>query len=77
MISRSDLHIDIEKLTADATQMADENDRPRKINAEMLDALQYSLPILQEGLPEAIDHKWVKEAIVKVQKAIAEAERDS
>ena len=77
MSSRSDLHTDFEKLTVDATQMAEENARLRKINAEMLDALQYSLPILQEGLPEAIDHKWVKEAIVKLQKAIAEAERDS
>jgi hypothetical protein len=40
MSSRSDLHTDFEKLTADATQMADENARLRKINAEMLAALQ-------------------------------------
>jgi hypothetical protein len=41
-----------------------------------LNALVYALPILQEGLPDAIDHKWLKEAVVKVQNAIAEAERD-
>jgi hypothetical protein len=76
MPSRSDLYSDLDKLTDDATQMADENDRLRQINAQMLDALRYSLPILQEGLPEAIDHKWIKEAIIKVQNAIAEAERD-
>jgi hypothetical protein len=76
MSSRSDLHSDFEKLTADATQMADENARLRKINAQMLAALQCALPILQEGLPDTVDFDWTKEAIVKVQNAIAEAERD-
>ena len=76
MSSRSDLYSGLDKLTADATQMTDENDRLREINDQMLNALQYSLPILQEGLPEAIDHDWVKEAIAKVQHAITEAERD-
>jgi hypothetical protein len=42
----------------------------------MLAALQYALPILQQGLPETVDFDWTKEAIVKVQNAIAEAERD-
>ena len=76
MSSRSDLHTDFEKLTADATQMADENDRLRKINAQMVAALQYALPILQEGLPDTVDFDRTKEAIAKVQNAIAEAERD-
>ena len=76
MPSRMDLKRDFEKLTADATQMADENARLRKINAQMLAALQYALPILQQGLPETVDFDWTKEAIVKVQNAIAEAERD-
>jgi len=76
MPSRMDLKRDFEKLTADATQMADENARLRKINAQMLAALQYALPILQQGLPETVDFDWTKEAIVKVQDAIAEAERD-
>jgi hypothetical protein len=76
MSSRSDLQSDFEKLTADATQIADENARLRKINAQMLAALQYALPILQEGLPDTVNFDWTKEAIVKVQNAIAEAERD-
>jgi len=76
MSSRSDLHSDFERLTVDATQMADENARLRKVNAQMLSALQYALPILQDALPETVDFDWTKEAIVKVQNAIAEAERD-
>ncbi len=74
MPSRSDLHRDFENLTADAAQMADENVRLRKINAQMLAALQYALPILQQGLPETVNYDWTKEAIDKVQNAIAEAE---
>lgn len=76
MSSRSDLHSDFEKLTVDATQMADENARLRKVNAQLLAALQYALPILQDALPETVDFDWTKEAIVKVQNPIAEAERD-
>jgi hypothetical protein len=76
MSSSSDLNRDFEKLTADARQMADENARLRKINAQMVAALQYALPILQDGLPETVDFDWTKEAIAKVQNAIAEAERD-
>ena len=62
----SDLHNDFERLTADATQMADENARLRKINAQML---------AEEGLPETVNFDWTKEAIANVQNAIAEAER--
>jgi hypothetical protein len=76
MSSRSDLHRDFENLTADAAQMADENARLRQINAQMLAALQYALPILQQGLPETVNFDWTKEAIDKVQSAIAEAESD-
>jgi len=75
MSSHSDLHSDFEELKADATQMADENARLRKINAQMLAALEYALPILQEGLPETVNFDWTKEAIAKVQNAIAEANR--
>jgi phage-related minor tail protein len=77
MSSRSDLHADFEKLTADAKQMADENANLRKINAEMLAALKYTLPILQDGLPETVNFDWTKEAIAKVQHAMAEAERET
>jgi len=55
--------------------MADENARLRKINAQMLAALRCALPILEEGLPETVNFDWTKEAIAKVQNAIAEAER--
>jgi hypothetical protein len=76
MSSRSDPQSDFEKLTVDVAQMADENARLRKVNAQMLGALQYALPILQDALPKTVDFDWTKEAIVKVQNAIAEAERD-
>jgi hypothetical protein len=75
-MSSHDLHGDFEKLTVDATQMANENARLREVNAQMLGALQYALPILQDALPETVDFDWTREAIVKVQNAIAEAERD-
>jgi hypothetical protein len=35
------------------------------------------LPILQDGLPETVNFDWTKEAIAKVQNAIAEAERET
>jgi hypothetical protein len=72
-----DLESDFKKLTTDATQMAEENARLRKINAQMLAALQYVLPLLQEGLPATVDFDWTKEAVAKIQAALAEAERDS
>jgi hypothetical protein len=75
-MSRSDLHHDFERLTTDAAQMADENARLRKINAQMLAALEYALPILQQGLPDTVNFDWTKEAIDKVQSAIAKAESD-
>ena len=48
MSSRSDLDTDLAQLSTDATQLADENVRLRGINAEMLAALKYALPVLQE-----------------------------
>ncbi len=76
MSSRADLDNDLEKLTADATQMADENARLRKINAQMLAALQYVLPLLRDGLPATVNFDWTMDAIAKIQNAMAEAERD-
>jgi hypothetical protein len=70
------LIISISQLKADATRLADENDRLRRINAQMLAALRYSLPVLQAGLPEAVNFDWIREATAKIQGAIAEAERD-
>ena len=76
MSSRADLSGDFEKLMSDATHLADENARLRGLNTQMLAALQYVLPILQEGLPATVDFDWTKEAVEKVQNAIADAERD-
>ena len=76
MSSRADLDTDLGRLTEDATQLAGENDRLRRINADMLAALKYTLPILQDGLPVTVDTDWVKEAIGKVQDAIGRAESD-
>jgi hypothetical protein len=76
MSSRSDLDTDLAQLSTDATQLADENVRLRGINAEMLAALKYALPVLQDGLPESVDFDRMKEAVAKVQYAIGEAERD-
>ena len=42
----------------------------------MLAALEYALPILRDGLPATVNFDWTKEAVAKVQDAIAEAERD-
>jgi hypothetical protein len=77
MISRSDLDRSFSQLKADAMRLADENDRLRKINAQMLVALQSSLPVLQEGLPATVNFDRIREAVAKVQGAIAEAERDA
>jgi hypothetical protein len=60
----------------DPGQMAEENARLRKINSQMISALEYVLPLLQEGLPATVDFDRTKEAIAKVQDALAEAERD-
>jgi uncharacterized protein YaaN involved in tellurite resistance len=76
MSSRADLDGDLERLIADSTALADENDRLRRINAEMLAALESALPILQDASPPSVDLDSAKEVIAKVQAAIAEAESD-
>jgi hypothetical protein len=77
IMSRSDLDRDFSQLKIDATSLAEENDRLRRRNDQMLVALQSALPVLQDGLPGAANFDWVKEAVAKVQAAIAEAERDA
>jgi hypothetical protein len=77
MSSRSDLDRDFSQLKIDSTRLADENERLRSINDQMLVALHSALPVLQDGLPGSVNFDWVKEAVAKVQAAIAEAERDS
>ena len=56
--------------------MAEENAKLRKVNSQMISALEHVLPLLQQGLPATVDFDWTKEAIAKVQAALAEAERD-
>jgi len=56
--------------------MAEENTRLRKVNSQMISALEYVLPPLQRGLPATVDFDWTKEAVAKFQDALAEAERD-
>jgi hypothetical protein len=76
MSSRADLDGDLAQLMADSTALADENDRLRRVNAEMLAALESALPILQDAAPPAVDLDWAKEVTAKVQAAIAAAEQD-
>ena len=47
-----------------------------RINAQMLAALKFALPVLRDGLPGSVNFDWMKEAVAKAQDAIAEAERD-
>jgi hypothetical protein len=70
------LENDFRKLTTDARQMAEQNARLRKVNSQMIYALEYVLPLLQQGLPATVDFDWTKEAVAKVQDALPEAERD-
>jgi hypothetical protein len=76
MSFRPNLSDDFDKLKLDMAQMEKENARLRDVNAKMLAALRYVLPLLQEGLPATDDFDWTKEAVAKVQDALAEAERD-
>jgi hypothetical protein len=75
-IVMANLENDFRKLTTDARQMAEENARLRKVNSQMISALEYVLPLLQQGLPASVDFDWTKEAVANVQDALAEAERD-
>ena len=76
MSSPSELSSDFEKIKSDATQMEKENARLRSVNAKMLAALRYALTFLQDGLPPTANFDWSKEAVAKIQDALAEAERD-
>ena len=77
MSYRADLDNDLARLAADSMELAQENDRLRMINSEMLAALQSALPILQEALPAVIDLDSAKDVVVKVQAAIGKAASDS
>jgi hypothetical protein len=55
MSSRANLDADFDLLMADSTALADENDRLRRINSQMLAALESALPILQDASAPAVD----------------------
>jgi len=76
MTLRSDLEADLGLLTSDTKQFVEQHARLKRINAQMLSALQSVLPVLQEGLPGTVDFDTIQKAIARVQDAIAEAERD-
>ena len=76
MPAPTDLDGGFKKLATGARQLANKNARLRRINAQMLAALQCALPILEDGLPETVDYDRTKEADAKIQNAIAEAARD-
>jgi hypothetical protein len=72
----SDLDNDLAQLKTATSQLEDENARLRRVNAQMLAALTYALPVLRDGLPDSVNFDWTREAVAKVQAAIAEAGRD-
>ena len=55
MSSRADLDDDLARLTSDSTELAQEHERLRMINAEMLAAVESTLPILDAALSAVID----------------------
>jgi hypothetical protein len=49
----------------------------RKINAQMIAALNSALPVLRDGLlPVSVNFDAINAAVAKVENAVAEAERD-
>jgi hypothetical protein len=67
---------DSTQLKTELAHLKGENARLRKINAQMLAALEDSLKVLEGGVPASVDFDAIKEAVAKVQDAIAEAVRD-
>jgi hypothetical protein len=77
MSSSSDLDADLDRMVIYTTQLANENGRLRRINAQMPAALKYVLPILRDAVPTSVNFDWAEHGVAKVQDAIAEAERDA
>ncbi|MGO8843186.1 MAG: hypothetical protein ACLQF1_19320 [Methyloceanibacter sp.] len=75
---QSDIDTDIARLSADLKRLKEENRRLGHINTQMLDALNYALPVLQGGLsPGSADFDAINLAVSKIQNARAEAEDDN
>ena len=62
MSSRADLDGGLDRLMANSTALADENERLRRINAEMLAALKSALPILEDASPPAVGFNSARES---------------
>ena len=73
---QSDVANDLGQLTRDAAKLASENSRLRGCNVQMLAALRYVLSLLRDAIPSTVCFDWTRQAVAKVQSAIAEAERD-
>jgi hypothetical protein len=77
MPTRSDIDADLKQLGSDTAQLMRDNERLRRVNAQMLAALTYVLPILRDAIPLSVSFDWTREGVARVQDAIAEAERDA
>jgi hypothetical protein len=76
-LSHTDLNVDLARITADMMRLKNENARLRQINTQMLSALKCALPVLRDGmLPNSVDFDVISAAVVTIQNAVAEAERD-
>ena len=77
MLTRSDIEADLKKLGGEMATLMCDNDRLRVVNAQMLEALTYVLPILRDAIPASVSFDWTRGGLAKVQGAIADAERDA
>jgi hypothetical protein len=77
MSLRTELDTDLAQLKTDVKRLGDENAKLRKINAQMIAALNSALPVLRDGLlPVSVNFDAINAAVAKVENAVAEAERD-
>jgi uncharacterized protein YPO0396 len=77
MSLRTELDADLAQLRTDVKRLGDENAKLRKINAQMIAALNSALPVLRDGLlPVSVNFDAINAAVAKVENAVAEAERD-
>jgi hypothetical protein len=77
MSLRTELDTDLAQLRTDVKRLGDENAKLRKINAQMIAALNSALPVLRDGLlPVSVNFDAINAAVAKVENAVAEAERD-
>jgi hypothetical protein len=77
MSLRTELDTDLAQLRTDVKRLGDENAKLRKINAQMIAALNSALPVLRDGLlPVSVNFDAINAAVAKVENAVAEAERE-